>query len=260
MPDFSSLLQRLTPDGPGFVIEATPDWLQGRTLYGGLSAALCLEATLRSLSNLPPLRSAHFSFAGPASGSLSVCPTVLRQGKSSVSVGVDLSGDVGFAVRGILTFGAARASALSYLDIPAPASQHPDACVNFLRGGGAPIFMQHFDMRQAGEHFPVSGAPVPDLLLWVRHHETSGADPIVALLALADAPPPAAMAMFDRPAPISTITWAINIIAVPSHAGWRLIRSRGESVADGYASQNMTIWDETGAPLITAQQNVAVFI
>ena len=260
MPDFASLLQKLTPDAPGFVIEATPDWLQGRTLYGGLSAALCLEATRRSLADPPPLRSAHFSFVGPASGALLIRPTVLRQGKSSVAVGVDLSGDAGLAVRGMLTFGAARASALAYLDIPAPAPASPDSCVSFLRGGGAPTFMQHFDMRQAGEHFPVSAAPVPDLLLWVRHLEASGADPMVALLALADAPPPAAMAMFDRAAPISTITWAINVLGIPPDQGWRLIRTRGESVADGYASQNMTIWDASGAPLITAQQNVAVFI
>ena len=260
MPDFASLLQRLAPDGQGFVIEATPDWVQGRTLYGGLSAALCLEATQRSLADLPPLRSAHFSFAGPASGALSIRPTVLRQGKSSVVVGVDLSGEAGFAVRAILTFGAARASALSYLDIPAPVPQHPESCVNFLRGSGMPTFMQHFEMRQASEHFPVSGASVPDFLLWVRHNDAAGVDPMVALLALADAPPPAAMAMFDRPAPISTITWAVNVIGIPPDAGWRLIRTHGESVAHGYASQNMTIWDQTGAPLITAQQNVAVFI
>jgi hypothetical protein len=56
------------------------DWLQGRTAYGGLSAALCLQATVRSHADLPPLRSAQFCFIGPATGELDIAAAVLRQG------------------------------------------------------------------------------------------------------------------------------------------------------------------------------------
>jgi len=48
-----------------------PDsWLQGRTAYGGLTAALALAAAQQSGSEgLPPLRSAQVSFIAPVSAS-----------------------------------------------------------------------------------------------------------------------------------------------------------------------------------------------
>jgi hypothetical protein len=54
---------------------------QGRTTYGGCSAALCLEAAKRLLrdqrhsagaAELPPLRSAQVAFVGPAGGDVKV--------------------------------------------------------------------------------------------------------------------------------------------------------------------------------------------
>jgi hypothetical protein len=54
---------------------------QGRTTYGGCSAALCLEAAKRLLrdqrhssgaAELPPLRSAQVAFVGPAGGDVQV--------------------------------------------------------------------------------------------------------------------------------------------------------------------------------------------
>jgi acyl-CoA thioesterase len=40
------------------------DWMQGRTTYGGLTAALCLKAAL-PLAGDRPLRSAQIAFVGP---------------------------------------------------------------------------------------------------------------------------------------------------------------------------------------------------
>ncbi|MGD9799873.1 MAG: acyl-CoA thioesterase domain-containing protein, partial [Parvularculaceae bacterium] len=48
------------------------NWLQGRTVYGGMTAALCLEAAQRAVPGLPPLRSAQVSFIGPAEGDLEI--------------------------------------------------------------------------------------------------------------------------------------------------------------------------------------------
>ena len=49
-------------------IDIPADWAQGRTAYGGLTAALCVEAAALVSSDLPPLRSAQFAFIGPAAG------------------------------------------------------------------------------------------------------------------------------------------------------------------------------------------------
>ncbi len=32
-----------------------------------------------------------------------------------------------------------------------------------------------------------------------------------------------------------------------------------ETVADGYSSQRMVLWDATGAPVLIARQNIAIF-
>ncbi len=260
MLPLSALLNSMQPSGDGYAIEAGAEWLQGRTLYGGLSAAFCLQAARRRFAALPVLRTAHFTFAGPASGRLVVTPVLLRQGRSVAVLGVDVTGDAGLAVRAVLTFGTARESALSYMALPMPDCPAPAACENLFDAGPRPAFLGNFDVLSAGPHKPLSGAAVPELLVWVRHREPGEVDPFVSLLALADAPPPAAFAMFPRPAPISTVTWAVNMLALPGSGAWHLIGTRADSVLDGYSSQQMTVWGEDGRALVSAQQNVAVFL
>ena len=66
----------------GWSITITEDWMQGRTTYGGLSAALCLQTVINEFPDLPPLRSAQINFIGPAGGEVTICNTVMRIGKS----------------------------------------------------------------------------------------------------------------------------------------------------------------------------------
>ena len=53
--NFAQMIAALEQRGDHFTIAVPSDWLQGRTAYGGLSAALCLEASLRTFTDLPPL-------------------------------------------------------------------------------------------------------------------------------------------------------------------------------------------------------------
>ena len=74
--------------------------------------------------------------------------------------------------------------------------------------------------------------------------------------------PPAAMAMFAAPAPISTMTWSVEMLgldAPASPAGWTLLRSTAQTVSSGYATQVMELWDEQACPLMISTQCVAVF-
>ncbi|MEK7264701.1 MAG: acyl-CoA thioesterase domain-containing protein, partial [Pseudomonadota bacterium] len=69
--NFTEIIAGFSFDGAlkGRVAE---NWLQGRTIYGGMTAALCLEGALRTFPDLPPLRSAQISFVGPAEGEVAV--------------------------------------------------------------------------------------------------------------------------------------------------------------------------------------------
>jgi acyl-CoA thioesterase len=261
MIDLSTLMQGLQADGDRYAISVTEDWLQGRTVYGGLAAAICVESTLRRIPDLPPLRSAQFSFVGPATGRLSAEPVLLRRGKSTAFVAVDLSGEAGLATRATLCFGTARPSSLDHTTVAVPDVPSWDAGPSFF--GDKPIvnFMQHFDGRRAGGGFPMDGSSDPTLLVWLRHRG-SAPNSITALVALADALPPAAMVMFKARAPISTMTWTIDLLTdrVETHDGWWLVRAAAENTVDGYSSQTMTIWNASGKAIAVARQNIAIFI
>jgi len=263
MTSFTELFATIARDGETFRTTISDDWLQGRTAYGGLTAALCVEVARRATSDLPPLRSAQFALIGPAAGALSMNAAVLRRGKSAVFVSVDLAGESGLAARAILSFGIARNSAFGFDKIAMPKVTPIADSPPFFPGERSFIsFQQHFESRLAGAARPFTPGAEPEYLIWFRHRDEKARDGIVPLIALADAPPPAVMVMFPQPAPISTMTWSLDVLsdAPQTKDGWWLIRSIAETAHQGYSSQPMTIWNAHGEAAIAARQNVAIFL
>jgi acyl-CoA thioesterase len=262
MTSFRDLIGSMTEEDGRFRVLLSDDWLQGRTAYGGLSAALCVEAAMRTVPDLPPLRSAQFTLIGPASGPLKMSASVLRRGKTAVFMGVDLTSEVGLAVRAILSFGVARSSALNFVSLPMPPVKSIAQSEPFFPGDRSAItFQKHFESRMAGAARPFTPSADPEYLAWFRHRDTGAHDGIVPLIALADAPPPAAMVKFPQAAPISTMTWSLDVLsdAPATTDGWWLIQSRADSARQGYSVQAMMLWNADGAPVIVARQNVAIF-
>lgn len=237
-----------------------PDWLQGRTVYGGLTAALALQSVLSASGDscLPPLRSASFAFVGPAAPPLTFHHRILRAGKSVTAVAVEGASEAGPALDGFMVFGQERQSALRYDNARMPQVKPPLDC-KVWPTEVMPNFLRHFEVRQAGAAFPLAGAEKPEFLVWVRHQDASLVDPTVALVALADCLPPAAMNFFKTPAPISTVTWSFDILEPVPKDGWLLMRSYGEQARDGYSAQDMELWTEGGTRLLWGRQNVAIF-
>ena len=262
MTEFTDLMKGLTADGRGFTTTITEDWQQGRTTYGGMSAALCYEAACRSLDNLPPLRSAQFAFIGPAAGQLRMSAETLRRGKSTVFVGADLHGEDGLATRATFCFANARQSVLSYNALAFPDVPSPDNSQPLFERLTRLNFASHFYGKLAGGHMPMSQGDTPEMLIWLKHKDPNLRATTVALLALADAPPPAAIVKFPNFAPLSTMTWSLDCLTdtISSDDGWFLVRTRAETMINGYTSQTMTIWNSAGETMISARQNIAVFL
>ena len=59
---FAAIMAGIKADGPALTAPLPENWMQGRTTYGGLTAALLLEAARRGHADLPPLRSAMINF------------------------------------------------------------------------------------------------------------------------------------------------------------------------------------------------------
>ncbi|MCX7357160.1 MAG: thioesterase family protein [Alphaproteobacteria bacterium] len=263
MSSLRAVVDTLVPEADGFAVDAPVDWSQGRTLYGGITAAFAYEAVRRSNEALPPLRSAQFMFVGPASGRLRFSSTVLRRGRSSTLIAADCFSEEGTAAKAVFAFGAARESKVAHNLLPMPAVPAPDTSPSFRKEGAAarPGFWNNFETRLgAGGRLVDETADRPEFFVWTRYLDTGGADPTTSLLALADCMPPAAMVVFPAPAPISTITWTIDIAHVPqSFDGWHLLWSESEQAGQGYSLQNMAMWSGTGELICTGRQTIAIF-
>jgi acyl-CoA thioesterase len=261
MPNLAGALDSLTAQDDGlYGCQAPEGWTQGRTLYGGMTAALAAKAATMMAPELPPLRSALFSFIGPAAGALTFRPEILRQGRSATVVNIDALADGALIARGVLTYGAARQSSIHHALAPATNLPPPDACDPFTPQAQAMSgFHEKFERRLATGSRLFTGAAEAEFEVWVRYVEVADVDPTLALLALADSLPPAAMAAFTAPAPISTMTWMIDLIHPLPTDGWRLLRARSEACADGYSQQAMDVLAEDGTRIAVGRQTVAVF-
>ena len=263
MSSLRAVVEMLTPDGDGFAIEAPADWGQGRTLYGGMTAALAHEAVRAAHAGLPPLRSAQFTFVGPASGRLRFAPTLLRRGRSSTIVACEGANEETSVIRAAFVFGAPRESKVAHNFLRTPEVPPPEACKPFRKQSAnvQPGFWNNFDARLAsGGRLLEASAPRPEFTVWTRFLDAGGADPTTALLAMADNLPPAAMVHFLAPAPISTMTWQIDIAHVPQSVdGWSLLWSSSEESSEGYSLQNMAMWSESGELAAVGRQAVAIF-
>lgn len=258
----SELLSNMRNIEDAYHVDITPDWQQGRAVYGGLTVALCAAAAKKTWEVLPPLRSVQATFIGPpASSTLVIRAVKVREGRSATFIDVTVSSEDAPVARVSLVFGAARPSAYSNHWHPAPGFPARKDCPPFFELGPAPNFAQHFDSRFAGGQIPVSGADTGDISVWLQHKDVASRTSIEGLLCLADGLPPAAMTLMHEFAPVSSVTWMFDIVGDIQSAddGWWLCRSTCESVGEGYSSQHMGIWNGAGEPVIIGRQNCAIF-
>ena len=251
-------------------------WMQGRTTYGGLSAALCLMGATRLLGaevELPPLRSANVEFIGAVGGDSEVAASIVRRGRAMSFVRAELFSGGALATSATFAFGVPRESALDRCFVPTPHDglRGPADCDSLFAGTSTPpTFTAHFDARLARGSGPASGAADADAdsLVWVRHEGANaggGVDGVadgVAMLAIADMLPPAMLSHLDTWRPVSSVTWHLNLLdAAPTaeEGGWWLLGSKAEHARHGYSSQDMVMWGARGAPVATGRQMVAIF-
>ena len=235
-------------------------WMQGRTTYGGLSSALCLQAVLENYDDLPSLRSAQINFIGPVGGDVSIHTSIMRRGRSVAYISAEMIGEKGLATHAIFCFGEARESRLNQDFTHTPDVPSREESENFFKRGPGPAFSANFDCLLAKGSMPISGSDDAEHFIWVRHKDKN-ANNLVALIGLADMPPPAVLPMFQEPAPISSMTWMMNFLSddLSSDGNWWLMRTAAEHARDGYSSQDMQVWNTDGNLIITGRQNVAVF-
>lgn len=244
------------------------DWLQGRTLFGGLSSALAVQAMRDICGNDWPLRALQTSFVGPVpAGTFSVRVQLLRQGKNIRQVQAQLmqgEGDAAVIAAVFLgVFGANRESSLDSLRpvMPAAAKSVEESLQLPFMPGLTPNFTQHFDFRLADGAFPFMGADVWSSSMHIRMHHPEGIDNELMAVILADAGPTPPLARLKAPAAASSVSWALELRAVPpvtSEAFWRMDK-QANVVDDGYVNETTHLWTPDGRIAALGYQVVAVY-
>ncbi len=258
----SELLAQAEVSGGALRVEVPADWMQGRSVFGGLQAALALRA-MRGLVPEAPLRTLQVTFIAPIAGVVNVQAKVLRAGKSATHVEARL-GDGGATQALVIgVFGTARSSAVARQ----PRSQVIDTSTRpiyelpFGGRGGAPSFATHFQVRWHRGELPFSGgaasAQVCDVAL-----DDAGPMTEAQLLAIADFTPPVAFSALSAPAAGSTLTWMLELLIdrvdqLPTSG----LRVEAEMVAarDGYTNQSVRLFGPAGEPIALSHQTMLVF-
>lgn len=256
MTPIADILAAATSVVGGFRVGIPADWLQGRTTYGGLSSALALHAAQSIEPDLPPLRSAQVAFIGPLAGDVTVTATKLRRGRTAAFLQSDIVSDAGLGYRATFVFMAGQPSRIDLhgglaSTMPPPV---PDAT---LYTGPDEFFTGNFNFLDLR-----NGLAEAEWLRWARLRGREGLDPMVEVMAVADALPPAAFKLLGKsPAPISSLTWIVNLLT-PTPAttdGWWLLSAKSEHARGGCSSQTMTLWNAAGEPVAQGMQSVAIF-
>lgn len=263
MPTFADLLCVAETDDAARHVDLYPDFMQGRTVYGGLLGALCVRSMRRHVSEDRPLRSLMIALAGPVGeGSAELDSAVLRVGRALTQVRAHILQRGSIAVTALASFGGRRPSSLEHEAQEATPRVAVAELAEFPYAEGlAPAFSQHFEYRWPDDAMPYSGRGTGITEGWLRFRSPiPAAEPF--LVALGDAWPAPAMPMLDQLEAVSTVTWSLELMPRPDYQsadGWWSARARLERAEDGYTNQETRYWDERGRLALISRQVVAVY-
>jgi acyl-coenzyme A thioesterase PaaI-like protein len=257
----SAVLDSMIDDAGAWRVEVPESWRQGRSVYGGLQAALAVRAMRAALPAAAPLRVLQVSFVAPVpAGPISVRAELIRTGKTATHVEARLFVAQTVAALAVGVFGNSRTSRVR---VAPERRSYPESEPFDIRyeKGLVPEFMQHMNVRWLHGAMPFSGAPLQRSVLRVGLPE-QGLATEEHVVALADTPPPVALSFMDTYVGASSLTWTLEMLtdsvsALPLQ-GYVL---DAELVAGGhgYTSQSVTVWGPGGEPLALSRQSMVVF-
>jgi acyl-CoA thioesterase len=257
---YSALLSRFEA-APGSASVAVPeDWLQGRTLFGGLQAAIALRA-MRTLVPDAPLRSLQTTFIGPVPGGrVEARARVLRSGKSTTHVEARIvEGEQTLALM-VGVFGSARESVVKIAPQQPVVANDRGVEMKYIEGV-MPAFTQHFKARWIKGAPPYTGATERDNVIELGLRD-SGPATEYHVVAMADFIPPIALSFLRERTAAASLTWMLEVLTHDVSAlaldGWRL-DAHVMAGRDGYTHQSLELWGPGGVAVALGRQTMVVF-
>jgi len=236
-------------------------WMQGRSAYGGIQAALAVTAMLPHSDGFP-IRTVQATLCAPIpAGPVRIQSRMLRKGGNTRQIEARiLQGEETLALF-VGIFGRERES------VVARDFRHPepdtDAGVEFpYIEGMTPRFLQQFESALLKGHFPGAGKPDTQHIFRLSLKDEATQASLQHVLAMADYPPPIGLSWINSFTPASTMTWMLNFTGHPfagqNLANW-IIDVQLDAAHDGYTQQTVTLFSPDGFAIARGTQCMVVF-
>jgi acyl-CoA thioesterase len=257
---FSEVLDAGTTTDGVWSTTVGEDWLQGRSLFGGIQSAIALRAMRRLVHPDVPLRVLQTAFVAPvAAGRVGVVARVLRTGKNVTQVEARIVNGAETAALVVGVFGQARASRV---EVVPKAEVVGDEAHDESGPPPTVAFAQHFEIRRLRGDRLISGSRRTDAVLEVGMKDPGATVTEEHVVAIADAPPPLALAFLETPAFGSSVTWTLEMLDTRlselSLDRWQLHIDLA-AARDGYTSQSVLVCAADGRPVALSRQSMVVF-
>jgi acyl-CoA thioesterase len=259
---FSELLGSLAPGDGDLTVAVPGDWMQGRSVFGGLQTALAVQGMRTLVPADYPLRAVQTTFIGPVEGAVRLRVQVLRTGKSVIhaEARIMVGDETAALVVGVFGRGRPSKAAMIAKPPPEPAMGKPYE-VPYVEGV-SPTFVRHFKLRWLTGATLFAGVRDPGRGLLEIGIDDRAPTGECHVLAFADAPPPLALTMLTAFAPGSSVTWTMEFLVDRFDAfplsGWR-VHAELRAARDGYTNQEVMLCAPDGTPVALSYQTMMIF-
>lgn len=240
-------------------------WTQGRTVFGGLSAALVFVAIQEKVASGRVLRSLNTNFVGPLlpNEPFSIEVTLLREGANVTQIIGQAIQHNKVCVMSQACFGVARDSKITVentrkLELELP--KKPNFIPQIPKV--TPKFLSQVDLALQAGAMPFTGSKKSETGGWMRFKQPPESISDAHLITLIDAWPPTLLQMLRWPAPASTMSWNLEFIhphqpMAPND--WFAYHASTRQAADGYGHTDANIWHPQGDLIAISRQVVTIF-
>lgn len=248
-------------------IDLPAGWLQGRTIFGGLTTALMLHKSIWRVDNPQQrLLTVSVSFVAPVQEKpVKVTVEILRRGKSVTSVEARLWQDDQVMSIMLASFGAERTSVINVQQQrQAPIYPEPEQLNILPYHPLMPQCYQNFDLAWAEGGYPCSASPQADFGGWFRFSETffsNGQMTTPEFLALLDIWPAGVFPVLKTPAPGSSLSWYVTLLGEIDfqRLDWMKYKVFTDHAENGYATEYAHIWNANDQLIAISRQTVTIF-
>ena len=241
------------------------DWAQGRTAYGGVSAALSYVAMKEKVAKGRLMRSFNCNFVGPltTNKAFTIEVEILREGKNASQVLARIVQDDKTCVLCQASFGVSRGSKIAIQNNDKHGMSPPKKAkfIPYIPKV-TPKFIRQFDLAIDKGAMPFTGSKESLIHGWMRFKKPTNTIDDAHIICMIDAWPPTVLQMLRWPAPASTMSWNVEFIHPHGELkpeDWFAYQVETRQAADGYAHTEANIWDAQGELIAISRQAVAIF-